>query len=61
MEVYELLRPGRAKSKQQLLEAARTLRETHKATAHRRFHRGSGADVYEERGLFTYRFLRMQP
>lgn len=55
MEVYELLRPGRAKSKQQLLDAARTLRETHKAARVAAFVE-EAAETYERRGLFTYRF-----
>jgi len=55
MEVYELLRPGRAKSKQQLLDAARALRETHKAARVAAFVE-EAAETYERRGLFTYRF-----
>jgi len=55
MEVYELLRPGRVKSKQQLLDAARTLRETHKAARVAAFVE-EAAETYERRGLFTYRF-----
>jgi propanediol dehydratase small subunit len=55
MEVYELLRPGRAKNKEILLEAARTLREKHKATRMAAFVE-EAADVYERRGLFTHRF-----
>jgi propanediol dehydratase small subunit len=55
MQVYELLRPGRAKTKAALVEAARTLRETHGAEQMARFVE-EAADVYERRGLFTYRF-----
>ena len=55
MEVYELLRPGRAKSKQQLLDAVQTLRETHKAERVAAFVE-EAAETYERRGLFTYRF-----
>ncbi len=55
MQVYELLRPGRAKSRQQLLEAARMLREEHKATRMADFV-AEAAQTYEERGLFTFRF-----
>lgn len=55
MQVYELLRPGRAKSKQQLLDAARMLREDHKATRMADFV-AEAAQTYEERGLFTFRF-----
>ena len=55
MQVYELLRPGRAKDKAPLLEAARKLRETYKAERMARFVE-EAAEVYERRGLFTYRF-----
>jgi len=55
MAVYELLRPGRAKDKAPLLEAARTLRETYKAERMAAFVEEAAA-VYERRGLFTYRF-----
>lgn len=55
MAVYELLRPGRAKDKAPLLEAARTLRETYGATRMAAFVE-EAAVVYERRGLFTYRF-----
>ena len=55
MQVYELLRPGRAKDKAPLLDAARMLRETYKARAHGGFVE-EAAEVYERRGLFTKRF-----
>jgi propanediol dehydratase small subunit len=55
MRVYELLRPGRAKDKAPLLEAARTLRETYKADRMAAFIE-EAAEVYERRGLFTYRY-----
>ena len=55
MQVYELLRPGRAKSKQQLLDAATTMRDTYGAAGISRFIE-EAADTYEVRGLFTYRF-----
>jgi propanediol dehydratase small subunit len=55
MEVYELLRPGRAKSKQQLLDAASKMRDTYGADRIARFIEEAAA-TYEERGLFTYRF-----
>lgn len=55
MQVYELLRPGRSKSKQPLLDAARTLRETYGATRMADFVE-EAAHVYERRGLFTHRF-----
>ena len=55
MEIYELLRPGRAKSKQQLLDAAKILRKTHKAERIAAFVE-EAVETYERRGLFTYRF-----
>jgi propanediol dehydratase small subunit len=55
MEVYELLRPGRAQSKQQLLEAADRLRQDHGAERMAAFI-CEAAEVYDRRGLFTYRF-----
>ena len=55
MAVYELLRPGRASSKEQLLQTARMLRETHGAVRIADFIEEAAA-TYEERGLFTYRF-----
>ena len=55
MRVYELLRPGRARTKQQLLDAARMLREEHKAPRMAAFVE-EAANTYEERGLFTFRF-----
>lgn len=55
MEVYELLRPGRAPDKAPLLEAARRLRETYRAGRMADFVE-EAAEVYERRGLFTYRF-----
>ncbi|MCA3575461.1 MAG: glycerol dehydratase [Aestuariivirga sp.] len=55
MQVYELLRPGRARSRQQLLEAARMFREQYGATRIAAFIE-EAADTYEERGLFTFRF-----
>jgi propanediol dehydratase small subunit len=55
MEVYELLRPGRARSKAPLIEAAKKLRETYGATRMAAFVE-EAAEVYERRGLFTYRF-----
>ncbi len=51
--VYELLRPGRAKDKAPLLEAARKLRDEYKAERMARFVE-EAAEVYERRGLFTY-------
>lgn len=55
MQVYELLRPGRARDKAPLLEAARKLREEHGAERMARFVEEAAA-LYERRGLFTYRF-----
>lgn len=55
MQVYELLRPGRAASKQQLLDTAMMLRSAHGATQMANFIE-EAAHTYEERGLFTYRF-----
>jgi propanediol dehydratase small subunit len=55
MEVYELLRPGRARSKAPLVEAAKKLREIYGATRMAAFVE-EAAEVYERRGLFTYRF-----
>ena len=55
MQVYELLRPGRARSKEQLLEAAATMRTTYKAERIARFIE-EAAETYEARGLFTFRF-----
>lgn len=55
MKVYELLRPGRATSKQQLLDAAETLRTVYGATRIAAFVE-EAAETYEQRGLYTYRF-----
>ena len=55
MEVYELLRPGRAGTKQQLLDAAAAMRKRHGAERIARFIE-EAAETYEARGLFTYRF-----
>ena len=55
MSSYEMLRPGRAKSKEQLLEVATTFRQTYKAERMAKFIE-EAADVYERRGLYTYRF-----
>jgi propanediol dehydratase small subunit len=55
MRIYELLRPGRAKTKEELIEAAQTLRATYGATRMAAFVE-EAAQTYEERGLFTYRF-----
>jgi propanediol dehydratase small subunit len=55
MQVYELLRPGRAKSKYELIEAAAGLRSTYGASRMAAFIE-EAADIYDRRGLFTYRF-----
>jgi propanediol dehydratase small subunit len=55
MQLYELLRPGRAKSKSELIESARHLRTVYKANRIAEFIE-EAAEVYERRGLFTYRF-----
>jgi glycerol dehydratase small subunit/propanediol dehydratase small subunit len=55
MAVYELLRPGRATSRQQLLDAARNMREAYKAERIAAFIE-EAALTYEERGLFSFRF-----
>ena len=55
MNSYEMLRPGRAKSKEQLLDVAKTFRQTYKAERMASFIE-KAADTYERRGLFTYRF-----
>ena len=55
LRTYELLRPGRAKSKNELLDAARLLREQYGAAIMAHFIE-QAAEVYERRGLFTYRF-----
>lgn len=55
LTIYELLRPGRAKGKGDLLEAARLLRETYKAERMAVFIE-EAAQVYERRGLFSKRF-----
>lgn len=55
MRTYELLRPGRAQSKDDLLSAARLLRDTYDARVMATFVE-EAAQVYEERGLFRRRF-----
>lgn len=55
MQIYELLRPGRAKSKQQLTEAAALMQGAYKAERIARFIE-EAAQTYEDRGLFTFRF-----
>jgi propanediol dehydratase small subunit len=55
MQVYELLRPGRARSKAELTAAAAVLRKNHGARRLAAFIE-EAAEVYERRGLFTYRY-----
>lgn len=55
LKVYELLRPGRAKTKADLLAAATTLRDSYGAAKMAAFVE-EAAEVYERRGLFTFRF-----
>jgi propanediol dehydratase small subunit len=55
MEIYELLRPGRAQDKAALMAAAGTLRSEYGAERLARFIE-EAAEVYERRGLFTFRF-----
>ena len=55
MQAYELLRPGRAKSKADLVAMAKTLRDTYRATRIAAFIE-EAADVYEQRGLFSKRY-----
>lgn len=55
MQAYELLRPGRAKSKDDLTDMARLMRDTYKAERIAGFIE-EAAKVYEERGLFNKRF-----
>lgn len=55
LKIYELLRPGRAKTKAELVAAAQLLRGTYKAEQMAAFVE-EAAEVYERRGLFTFRF-----
>ena len=55
MRIYELLRPGRAKGKADLLAAAEELRTTYKADRMAAFV-DEAAEVYEQRGLFKKRY-----
>jgi len=55
MTVYELLRPGRARSKSDLLEMAKSMRSSYRAERIAAFIE-EAADVYEARGLFTKRY-----
>lgn len=55
MRVYELLRPGRSRGKQDLLEAAETLRSQYRASRLADFVEQAAA-VYEKRDLFRKRY-----
>jgi propanediol dehydratase small subunit len=55
LRIYELLRPGRAKGKADLLDAARLLRGAYEAEQMASFIE-EAAEVYERRGLFSKRF-----
>jgi propanediol dehydratase small subunit len=55
MEVYELLRPGRAKDRSALAAAANRLREDFGAETLAAFLE-EAAEVYERRGLFRFRY-----
>ncbi len=55
MRAYELLRPGRANSKDELIAVARNLRETYGAEGVAAFIE-EAADVYERRSLYKKRF-----
>ena len=55
MSTYELLRPGRAKAKQELLDRATLLRDSYNAPGIADFLL-EAAEIYEKRGVFTYRF-----
>ena len=55
LNTYELLRPGRAKSKQQLLDLAQLFLHTYKAPRIAEF-LNEATDVYERRGVFTRRY-----
>ncbi|MFK5978710.1 MAG: diol dehydratase small subunit [Rhizobiaceae bacterium] len=55
MEIYEFLRPGRAKDKSVLLEISEKLRTTYQAERMAEFIE-EAAEVYEQRGLFTTRY-----
>lgn len=55
MSTYELLRPGRAKSKDDLLVRAEVFRTTYGAVSIANFII-EAAEIYEKRGLFTRRY-----
>jgi propanediol dehydratase small subunit len=55
MRSYELMRPGRAKTRTELLELAADFRATYKAERIATFIE-EAADIYEKRGLFSKRY-----
>jgi propanediol dehydratase small subunit len=55
LSVYEKLRPGRAKDKAEMMGLVADLRHTHGAAKLSAFVE-EAADVYERRGLFSFRF-----
>jgi propanediol dehydratase small subunit len=55
MRIYELLRPGRAQSQDELIAAARELRDQYGAEGMAAFVEEAAA-VYQRRGLFKKRF-----
>lgn len=55
MSTYELLRPGRARTAQELHDRATLLRDQHGAMQIADFIT-EAADIYEKRGLFTRRY-----
>ena len=55
MRIYELLRPGRADSKEQLISAAAELETAYGAVTMAAFIK-EAAEVYERRGLFRRRY-----
>jgi len=55
MELYELLRPGRAESKESMLDAAQGIRTKHQASLLADFIE-EAAEFYDKRGLFRKRY-----
>jgi propanediol dehydratase small subunit len=55
LRIYEMLRPGRCRSKQDLLAVAHRLKRDHAAPELARLVE-TAADVYARRGLFSKRF-----
>ena len=55
MEIYELLRPGRVREKQALLDVAARLRTEFNASEMAAFVE-EAAEVYDRRGLFKFRY-----